>query len=494
MTFVNGTMMQAFHWYIEPDGQHWNTLKDQAKELAEAGINALWLPPAYKGQGGGYDVGYGVYDLFDLGEFDQKGSVRTKYGTKDEYVAAVKALQAAGVSVYADVVFNHKDGGDEPQKIRAVPYSIDDMTTPIGDVQEIEAYTKFTFPGRGEKYSTFNWDATCFDCVNHNMYDPGRSDIVYLWEGQEFESFVSLEKGNFDFLLGCDLDFGNDLVCQELEYWGRWLLDTVGVDGFRIDAVKHIPAWFFPRWLDHVRGHAKKDLFAVGEYWSQDSESLHWYLDVTDAKMSVFDVKLHYNFHYASKVGKTYDIRLIFDGSLMKEQPALAVTFVANHDSQPLQALESVVEPWFKPLGYAIILLRAEGYPCIFYPDYYGAHYKDTGSDGQEHEVWMVSHKFLIDKFLYARTHYAYGPQYDYFDHWDVMGWTRLGDEDHPKAMAVVLSNGDGGHKWMEVGKPDTTFYDITEHIQDTVTTNEHGWGTFPCNGGSVSVWVEKEQ
>lgn len=48
-------------------------------------------------------MGYGVYDMFDLGEFDQKGSVRTKYGTKDEYVAAIQAAKEAGVRVYADV-------------------------------------------------------------------------------------------------------------------------------------------------------------------------------------------------------------------------------------------------------------------------------------------------------------------------------------------------------------------------------------------------------
>ena len=38
-----------------------------------------------------------------------------------------------------------------------------------------------------------------------------------------------------------------------------------------------------------------------------------------------------------------------------------------------------MVEPWFKPLAYALILLRREGYPCIFYADYYGAEYEDWG-------------------------------------------------------------------------------------------------------------------
>ncbi|MFP1495627.1 hypothetical protein ACLB1Q_02310 [Escherichia coli] len=37
------------------------------------------------------------------------------------------------------------------------------------------------------------------------------------------------------------------------------------------------------------------------------------------------------------------------------------MTLVANHDTQPLQALRAPVEPWFKPLAYALILLRENG-------------------------------------------------------------------------------------------------------------------------------------
>jgi alpha-amylase len=186
-------------------------------------------------------------------------------------------------------------------------------------------------------------------------------------------------------------------------------------------------------------------------------------------------------------------MRSILDNSLMKNLPLFAVTLVENHDTQPLQALESPVESWFKPLAYAIILLRAEGYPCIFYPDYYGAHYRDKGRDGNEYEIWLDSHKWIIDRLLFARKHFAYGPQYDYFDHPDVIGWTRLGSEQHPRAMAVIMSDGPGGSKWMEVGKPNATFYDITESIKEPIQTNEHGWGEFRCNGGSVSVWLEKQ-
>ncbi len=119
MSYINGTMMQFFHWYTPEGGKLWEEVKDKAGDLAGAGFTALWLPPAYKGTGGGHDVGYGCYDLFDLGEFDQKGTVSTKYGTRDEFVAAVKVVQESGMQVYADVVFNHKDGADHTEWVLA---------------------------------------------------------------------------------------------------------------------------------------------------------------------------------------------------------------------------------------------------------------------------------------------------------------------------------------------------------------------------------------
>ncbi len=489
MSDPNGVMMQYFHWYSPGDGSLWNQVTEKAPDLAKAGITSLWLPPAYKGTGGGMDVGYGVYDLFDLGEFDQKGSVRTKYGTKDEYVRAIQIAQKAGIRIYADVVFNHKLGADLEEEVEATPFSTDDRTETVGEYQNIKAWTHFTFPGRKGKYSKMEWHWWHFDAIDYNAFNEGES-AVYLLKGKSFDDNVDLEKGNFDYLMGCDLDMQNPEVVGELNYWGEWCYDTTNIDGFRFDAVKHVSAEFFQSWLEHVRNYAKRDLFAVGEYWSYEVEALHQFIETTDGKVSLFDAPLHYNFHVASQAGDTYDLTKIFDNTLVQQQPALAVTLVENHDSQPLQSLESIVEAWFKPLAYALILLRAAGYPCIFYGDYYGTHYKDN-KDGEEYEIWMESHQFLIDKFLQARQTYAYGEQQDYFDHPNTIGWTRLGDEEHPGGMAVVLTNGEGGGKWMNIGQPNCTYIDITEHVQEPVTTNEDGWADFRCNGGSVSVWIK---
>jgi alpha-amylase len=361
----------------------------------------------------------------------------------------------------------------------------------IGEYQKIQAWTHFTFEGRKGKYSTMEWHWWHFNAIDYNVYNEGE-DAIYLLKGKSFDEDVDQEKGNFDYLMGCDLDMRNSEVQGEIKYWGEWVYDTTNIDGFRFDAVKHVSAGFFPEWLEHVRHHAKRDLFAVGEYWSYEVEALHNFIDVTEGKVDLFDAPLHLNFHLASQAGENYDLSKIFDNTLVKDQPTLAVTLVDNHDSQPLQSLESVVEAWFKPLAYALILLRREGYPCIFYADYYGANYKDYGKDGNEYEIWIESHQWLLDKFLSARQTYAYGEQIDYFDHPNTIGWTRLGDEEHSGGMAVVLSNGEDGRKWMNVGHPNTTYIDITEHIDEPITTNDEGWAEFSCQGGSVSVWIRK--
>ena len=98
----------------------------------------------------------------------------------------------------------------------------------------------------------------------------------------------------------------------------------------------------------------------------------------------------------------------------------------------------------------------------------------------------------MINKFLEIRKNYAFGDQYDYFNHPNCIGWTRTGNENHPGGIAVLISNGDNGIKNMQTASPNTTFIDITEHIKEPVVTNKEGWGNFLCQGESVSVWIPK--
>lgn len=153
----NETILQAFEWELKPDHQHWQLLAQKADLFQRLGFTALWLPPASKGAAGAQDVGYGTYDLYDLGEFDQKGSIPTKYGTKDEYLKLIATLQEKGLKVYADIVFNHFLGADETEEVSAVKYSWDNRNQQISGEEQIEAWTKFTFPGRKGQSDDYIW-------------------------------------------------------------------------------------------------------------------------------------------------------------------------------------------------------------------------------------------------------------------------------------------------------------------------------------------------
>ena len=484
----NGVMMQYFHWYMPNDGSLWRQVSANAQDLANVGITALWLPPAYKGDSGKDDVGYGVYDMYDLGEFDQQGSVRTRYGTKDEYLTAITTSHNAGVQVYGDVVFNHRGGADATEWVKATRVASDNRNREYGGDIWIQAWTRFDFPDRGNTYSDFKWRWYHFDGVD---WDQSRkeNDVVYKLrgDGKGWDWEVDTENGNYDYLMFADVDFQHPDVREELKSWGEWYLNMTQVDGFRLDAVKHIQYDFFSEWIDHLRNTTGEELFTVGEYWNYDLGSLTNYIDKTGGRIALFDAPLHLNFHIASTSSGFYDMRKLMDGTLMRANPALAVTLVENHDTQPLQALESPVADWFKPLAYAFILLRAEGYPNVFYADYYGAQYTDKGQN-----IQMASHRQVIDTLLWARKNFAYGTQRDYLDHWDIIGWTRAGNSAHPGSLAVLMSDGPGGGKWMETGKPFTTYRDATGNRTDRIRTNRDGWAEFKVNGGSVSVWVEE--
>jgi len=67
-------------------------------------------------------------------------------------------------------------------------------------------------------------------------------------------------------------------------------------------------------------------------------------------------VPLHFHLHAASTSNGDVDLSRLFEGTLVEADPARAVTFVENHDTQPGQSLASTIQPWFKPSAYALIL------------------------------------------------------------------------------------------------------------------------------------------
>lgn len=479
---TNQTVMQYFEWYLPSDGQHWNHLAEDAQHLSDLGISHVWMPPAFKGTNKD-DVGYGVYDLFDLGEFDQKGTIRTKYGFKDEYLNAINRLKDVGIVPMADVVLNHKAAADKLETFEVVEVDPEDRTKEISKPFEIEGWTHFTFDGRQKAYNDFEWHWYHF---NGTDFDAKRNKSgIYLIQGDNKgwaeNDLVDNENGNFDYLMYANLDYKHPEVIENIYSWVDWFVQTTGVLGFRMDAVKHIDSFFMRNFIRDVKEKQGQDFYVFGEFWNAKEEDNNTYLEKTENRFDLVDVRLHNNLYDASLEGADYDLTTIFDQTLVKNHPEHAVTFVENHDTQRGQALESTVEEWFKPAAYALILLREDGLPCLFYGDYYGI----------EGEFAQESFQEVLDTLLYTRKELAYGEQIDYFDDPNCIGWTRSGTEGGTP-LAVTISNDVANSKTMEIGSDwaGQTFHDILGNCSDTVTIDEDGWGDFPVSEKSVSVWT----
>src|SRR3989440_2166694 len=333
-----GVMLQAFYWDCPTaenrEHEWWVYIKSKLPSIAQAGYTALWLPPANKAASW-KSMGYDPYDYYDLGEFDQKGGVPTWFGSKAELLNLIESAHALGLQVYADLVFNHNSGADAQE------------SNPMDGQSR---WTKFT-----PKSGKFPRDWKCF---HPSQYET--------WDGVTFGDMP-------------DLCHRTPLVYSELINYARWLLEEIGFDGFRYDMVKGYGGWMV-RSIQELRALRDDKTFkpyAVGECWDSERTIDDW-LDETNAwsdnPAGVFDFPLRYRLRDLCHV-YGYSLRnLAAGGTLLKERPSAAVTFVENHDvvrDDPIRT--------DKMLAYAFILTH-EGYPCVFWQDYY------TWGLGQEGE------------------------------------------------------------------------------------------------------------
>lgn len=481
----NRTILQGFEWFLSADAQHWNRMARNAAHLARLGITDVWLPPAYKGHEGINDVGYGVYNLYDLGIADAKGTIPTKYGTMEQYFNAIRALQRHGISVLADIVLNHRMGEDGWETVTGRKVLASDRTVVKGEDFEFEVPTHFDFPGVEGVYPSKTLTKDDFissDRKNHQA-DKDKK-YVFKFNTDEWSDEVSDELGNYQYLMGVGMNFKNPNTVAKLLDWGCWYFNIAGFDGVRLDALKHIPYSFYNLWLDVVRAFTGRDFFAVGEYWEPEIDKLAAHLEHCNKRMTLFDVPLHNKFHAIANALNDpannrdgIDLRQIFDDTLLSRNADHTVTFVDNHDTVPGQGLASWVEGWFKPLAYALILLQDKGIPCVFFGDLYGLpHNEKQPVPG----LWRM---------MQARRDFGNGGQYDDDEKntKTMVGWSR------DNRMAVVMSIAGPDHKRLPAGQPGEVFVDLLGNHSGQVVIGDDGWADFPCAAESVSVWVSRE-
>lgn len=231
-------MFQTFYWDVPGGGTWYDTIAAAAPALKEAGFTHFWFPPPTKAMGGANSMGYDLYDNYDLGQYYQKGTVETRFGS----LAELQAAAAACENVMLDLVANHMMGGQQQ----------------VDPVDGKTYWQKYEYV-----HGIFNKDPSCFH--------PGSPDECDLCDGN-------------DYLMGEDVCHQSPYMFNGQLQWAQWMKDTVGnVSGFRLDAVKHY-SWDITAAFGTVGD-------CIGEYWDGRNQIVNW-MDATNNY--AFDFPLYY--------------------------------------------------------------------------------------------------------------------------------------------------------------------------------------------------------
>jgi len=240
---------------------NWDELTTKMPEIAEAGYTSLWLPPPAKA-GSVFSVGYDLFDPFDLGDKNQRGTIRTKYGTKAELQQVVETAHRFGLRVYFDNIMNHR-GFDIPGYNSSAPTNLYPGLT----VQD--------FHLRRQTDGTYrNWDnisdwgnewqvqhrplSGLIDLANEN---GSVNENFGLTEGSTTSKISFLRQpGSNSYYMDTALPAiagpwrpfngaSGDPVVEDVNAYliraAMWMMNETKCDGFRFDAVKHTPSAFF---------------------------------------------------------------------------------------------------------------------------------------------------------------------------------------------------------------------------------------------------------
>ena len=315
-------MMQGFYWDC-PSGWY-GTMAAKADELCNMqgghGIDRIWFPPPQKSQSGGYSMGYDPYDYYDLGQYPQKGTTATHFGTQDDLKKTVALYQSKGIACMPDIVLNHRSGGE---------------AEPNPNQDGASTWTDFSGVASGR----CTWDYDQFHPSSREESDAGT-----------FKEFPDV----------CHVgSAGNDLI-----QWGKWLADPAhaGFDGgWRLDYAKGVDPTYLRRF---IKGTGNP--YSILECWD-GMAVIEKYLKKSECA-AAFDFPGFYTmgrvFNRGADIGQLVDPGHVFAA----KDPARAVTFVANHDTDKDAHVESITENTM--LAYAFILTY-QGYPCIFWKDYF---------------------------------------------------------------------------------------------------------------------------
>ncbi|MEO9965895.1 MAG: T9SS type A sorting domain-containing protein [Reichenbachiella sp.] len=201
----NDVMMQAFYWNLPVDeanldGDWWDNLSNKSSYLKNAGFTGLWLPSPAKGNWGIIDMGYGIYDHYDLGNYNQKGSIETRFGSRAELENMIADMHDTSggqpkIEVYADIILNHVYSNDEDEEanpaVKAYMFA-EAFTNGSQHVPYPANEIKWTIPNAGTgdyyiKIKGFEMDWATYDKRGYEVtidYTGSGDNTTYSWESE----------------------------------------------------------------------------------------------------------------------------------------------------------------------------------------------------------------------------------------------------------------------------------------------------------------------
>jgi glycosidase len=241
----------------------WAQLTTKMPEIAEAGYDSLWLPNPGKGNSGTSSYGYDMYDPFDLGGTNQQGTVATRWGTQAQLLQMVQTAHRFGIRIYFDNVMNHR-----ASTVPGYPGSGTATNYYPGLIPQ-DFHLK-TVTGGWNNWPSIGDPYWCTTSVVQNQPLLGLCDLAQEpgtlnWNyGNNIGNTITKPyftrfPGRKDLYMDTNLPSiggswhpfdGNGQPVNEYvqDYLNRniaWTVWMTKCDGFRLDAVKHVPVGFF---------------------------------------------------------------------------------------------------------------------------------------------------------------------------------------------------------------------------------------------------------
>ncbi|MFD4568304.1 pullulanase-type alpha-1,6-glucosidase [Streptomyces sp. NPDC058467] len=304
------------------------------------GTTAIWMAPIFKNQpvqGTGKDAsaGYHGYWITDFTQVDPH------FGTNKDLETLISKAHAKGMKVFFDVITNHTaDVVDYEEKSYdylskgAFPYLTKDGV-PFDDADYADGTSKFP------AVDTDSFPRTpTVPAAKKNTKVPSWLNDPTMYHNRGDSTFAGESSTNGDFSGLDDLWTERPEVVGGMEkIYERWVRDF-GVDGFRIDTVKHVNMEFWTQWATALDKYAaergRKNFFMFGEVYSADTSITSPY--VTQGRL---DATLDFPFQdaarsYASQGGSAKKLASVFGDDYKyttdKANAYEQVTFLGNHD------------------------------------------------------------------------------------------------------------------------------------------------------------------